>query len=41
MLPRPDLSQGIDISHFPKGIYHLILTDEKYKQTASKTFVVE
>lgn len=40
MLPRPDLAQGIDISHFPKGIYHLILTDEKYKQTASKTFVV-
>jgi len=41
MLPRPDLSQGIDISHFAKGIYHLVLTDEKYKQTASKTFVVE
>jgi bilirubin oxidase len=41
MLPRPDLSQGIDISHFTKGIYHLVLTDEKYKQTASKTFVVE
>ena len=41
MLPRPDLSQGIDISHYAKGVYHLVLTDEKYKQTASKTFVVE
>jgi bilirubin oxidase len=41
MLPRPDLTQGIDIRQYAKGVYHLVLTDEEYKQTVSKTFVIE
>ena len=40
MLPRPELAKGIDISSFAKGIYHLLLTDEKTKTTVSKTFTI-
>lgn len=41
MLPKPDISNGIDISSFSKGLYHLILTDEKNKKSASKAFIVK
>jgi bilirubin oxidase len=38
MLPRPDLSGGIDISRFAPGVYFLELTDQKTKQVFSKKF---
>lgn len=41
MLPRPDISNGIDVSTYAKGNYHLILTDEKYKKTSSKAFLIK
>lgn len=41
MLPKPELQNGIDISQFSKGIYNIQLTEDKTKQTTSKTFVVE
>ena len=41
MLPRPELQNGIDISHLNKGIYFLQLTDELTKHTTSNTFVVD
>ncbi len=41
MLPKPELQNGIDISQFSKGIYYIQLTEDKTKQTTSKTFVVE
>ncbi len=41
MLPKPELQNGIDISHFSKGVYNLKLTDNSTKQTTSQTFVVE
>ena len=41
MLPRPDISKGIDISNFASGVYHLILTDEINKKTNSKTFIIK
>ncbi len=41
MLPRPELQNGIDISHLAKGIYVLQLTDEKTKITTTKKFTKE
>lgn len=41
MLPKPELQNGIDISHFSKGLYFMQLTNEKSKQTTSSPFVVE
>ncbi len=41
MLPKPELQNGIDISHFSKGLYFMQLTDDKSKQTTSSPFVVE
>lgn len=41
MLPKPELQNGIDISHFSKGMYTIQLTEETNKRTTSKTFVVE
>lgn len=41
MLPRPQLSHGIDISSLAKGIYYLELTDEKTKQTSTRKFIRE
>lgn len=38
MLPRPQLTNGIDISHFPAGVYFLQVTDEKTKKVFSKSF---
>lgn len=38
MLPRPQLSQGIDISHFSPGVYFLHLTDEKTKKVFTQQF---
>ena len=38
MLPRPELSGGIDISRFASGVYFLELTDQKTKQVFSKKF---
>jgi bilirubin oxidase len=41
MLPKPQLNSGIDISHFRKGIYTLILTDSKTRKTTTQKFIVE
>ena len=41
MLPKPELQEGIDISHLSRGMYTLQLTDDQFKQTTSKKFVVE
>lgn len=41
MLPKPELQNGIDISQFSKGFYTIQLTEDKTKQTTSKTFVVQ
>lgn len=41
MLPRPELQNGIDISHLAKGMYVLQLTDEKTKITTTKKFTKE
>lgn len=38
MLPRPQLSGGIDISHFSPGTYFIQVTDEKTKKVVSKKF---
>ena len=41
MLPKPQMNSGIDISHFRKGIYTLILTDSSTRKTSSEKFIVE
>ncbi|MEI8280420.1 MAG: T9SS type A sorting domain-containing protein, partial [Bacteroidota bacterium] len=41
MLPRPQLANGIDISHYPAGVYFVQLTDEKTKVTITRQFVKE
>lgn len=38
MLPRPQLENGIDVSHFAPGMYFLELTDEKTKKVFVKPF---
>jgi bilirubin oxidase len=38
MLPKPQLTGGIDISRFPAGVYILQVTDEKTKQVFTKQF---
>lgn len=40
MLPRPDISKGIDVSSFAKGNYYLLLTNEKSKSNSTKTFII-
>lgn len=41
MLPKPELQNGIDISQFSKGFYIIQITEDKTKQTTSKTFLVQ
>ena len=41
MLPRPQLSNGIDISGFAPGVYFVQLMDEKTKTTATRKFIKE
>lgn len=41
MLPKPDLTNGIDIQQLKKGVYHIVITEQNSKQTISKTFEVE
>lgn len=41
MLPKPNLQQGLDISQLAPGTYFIQVTDDKTKQTLSKTFIVE
>ena len=41
MLPRPQLTNGIDISSFSPGLYFLQLTDEKTKTTITRKFIKE
>lgn len=38
MLPQPQLSNGIDISHFVPGVYILQVTDEKTKKVITQQF---
>ncbi len=39
MLPRPQLQNGIDISHLAAGVYVMELTDEKTKAVTTKRFI--
>jgi hypothetical protein len=39
MLPHPQLTNGIDISHFSPGVYMFQLTDEKTKKVITQQFV--
>ena len=39
MLPRPQLSTGIDISQYAAGTYFLQLTDDKTKKVITKKFI--
>ena len=41
MLPKPNLSEGIDISTLSKGIYLLNITENITKETISTKFMVE
>ena len=41
MLPRPQLTNGIDVSNFAPGNYFLQLTDEQTKKTVTKQFIKE
>jgi bilirubin oxidase len=41
MLPKPHLSEGIDISTLSKGIYLLNITENITKETISTKFIVE
>ena len=41
MLPKPQLTEGIDISHFSPGVYMVQLTHNKTKKTTTKKFVKE
>ncbi len=41
MLPRPQLENGIDISHFSPGLYFLQLTDFNTKQVSTQKFIKE
>ncbi len=39
MLPRPQLSKGIDVSNFAPGTYFIRLTDDKSKKVIVKQFI--
>jgi Multicopper oxidase/Secretion system C-terminal sorting domain len=41
MLPRPQLSNGIDISNLEAGVYFVYLTDELTKKITAQKFIVE
>ena len=41
MLPSPDLSRGIDVSHLASGIYLVQLTDKASKKIIVKKFIKE
>lgn len=41
MLPRPQLSEGIEIGHFAPGVYLIQVTDEKTKTVFTKKFTKE
>lgn len=39
MLPRPQLQNGLDVSGLSSGVYYMLVTDEKTKQTVTKKFI--
>ncbi len=41
MLPKPELSSGIDVSHLKKGTYFLELMEQKTKAKTTKKFIIE
>ncbi|MBC7552447.1 MAG: multicopper oxidase domain-containing protein [Taibaiella sp.] len=41
MLPRPRLTDGIDVSSFTRGVYYLRLIDEDTKSGVTRKFIVE
>ncbi len=41
MLPKPKLENGIDVSHFAKGVYFVELTDNKSKLKTTKKIIIE
>jgi len=40
MLPKPELGNGIDISHLSKGVYHVSIIENKSKKSITTTFTV-
>jgi hypothetical protein len=41
MLPRPQLTNGIDVSNLAPGLYNFVLTEEGTKRIISRSFIVE
>lgn len=41
MLPKPELSSGIDVSNLKRGTYFLELTEQKTKLKTTKKFIIE
>ncbi|NBW30777.1 MAG: T9SS C-terminal target domain-containing protein, partial [Flavobacteriales bacterium] len=41
MLPKPELSGGIDVSHLKKGTYFLELIEQKSKAKTTKKFIID
>jgi len=41
MLPKPELSAGIDVSHLKKGTYFLELMEQKTKAKTLKKFIID
>lgn len=41
MLPQPNVESGLDISQLSKGLYTITVTDNTFKQSHSKTFIVD
>jgi blue copper oxidase len=41
MLPKPELSSGIDVSHLKKGTYFLEFMEQKTKAKTTKKFIIE
>lgn len=41
MLPKPELENGIDISHLSKGVYFLTIIENSTKKSMTKSFIVD
>jgi hypothetical protein len=40
MLPKPELENGIDISHLSKGVYNLTIIENNSKKSITQSFIV-
>jgi bilirubin oxidase len=41
MMPKPDLKNGIDVSHFTKGVYFVELMDQETKTLSRKKIIID